>query len=60
MQKNCCCVAARATTFRRLWPMAYGLWCDVRRYSSATRLCGASGTAMAYGDLLWPMAYGAP
>eukprot|EP00966_Prymnesium_polylepis_P090606 2098107-Prymnesium_polylepis.1 len=25
-------------------PMAYGLWCAVRRYSSATRLCGASGT----------------
>eukprot|EP00966_Prymnesium_polylepis_P005592 128126-Prymnesium_polylepis.1 len=25
-----------------LWPTA--LWCAVRRYSSAMRLCGASGT----------------
>eukprot|EP00966_Prymnesium_polylepis_P140000 3234337-Prymnesium_polylepis.1 len=24
--------------------MAYGLWCAVRRYSDATRSCGASGT----------------
>eukprot|EP00966_Prymnesium_polylepis_P279560 6458241-Prymnesium_polylepis.1 len=24
--------------------VAYGLWCTVRRCSSATRLCGASGT----------------
>eukprot|EP00966_Prymnesium_polylepis_P224160 5185788-Prymnesium_polylepis.1 len=27
------------------WPMAYGLWCAVRRYSDATRSCGASGTS---------------
>eukprot|EP00966_Prymnesium_polylepis_P030870 718192-Prymnesium_polylepis.1 len=25
-------------------PVAYALWCAVRRYSSATWLCGASGT----------------
>eukprot|EP00966_Prymnesium_polylepis_P314493 7267243-Prymnesium_polylepis.1 len=24
--------------------LVYGLWCAARRYSSATRLCGASGT----------------
>eukprot|EP00966_Prymnesium_polylepis_P108142 2503813-Prymnesium_polylepis.1 len=24
--------------------MAYGLWCAVRRYTDATRSCGASGT----------------
>eukprot|EP00966_Prymnesium_polylepis_P186108 4313880-Prymnesium_polylepis.1 len=24
--------------------VAYGLWCAVRRYSSAMGLCGASGT----------------
>eukprot|EP00966_Prymnesium_polylepis_P335910 7391243-Prymnesium_polylepis.1 len=28
----------------RILPVAYGLWCAVRRHSSATRLCGASGT----------------
>eukprot|EP00966_Prymnesium_polylepis_P056665 1311135-Prymnesium_polylepis.1 len=27
------------------WGLSYGLWCFVRRYSSATRLCGASGTS---------------
>eukprot|EP00966_Prymnesium_polylepis_P079510 1842608-Prymnesium_polylepis.1 len=37
---------------RRL--MAYGLWCAVRRYSSATRLYGASGT----GRLILTVAYG--
>eukprot|EP00966_Prymnesium_polylepis_P284398 6570177-Prymnesium_polylepis.1 len=25
-------------------PMAYGVWCAIRRCSSATRLCGAFGT----------------
>eukprot|EP00966_Prymnesium_polylepis_P082731 1915615-Prymnesium_polylepis.1 len=41
-------VLGRQAVLRCLWhEVAYGLWCAVRRYSSATRLCGASG--------LWPM-----
>eukprot|EP00966_Prymnesium_polylepis_P059156 1371202-Prymnesium_polylepis.1 len=40
--------------------VAYGLWCAVRRCSSTTRLCGASGTGyVSLGGLIssgrWPM-----
>eukprot|EP00966_Prymnesium_polylepis_P294250 6795576-Prymnesium_polylepis.2 len=31
-------------TLPLVWPMPYGLWFAIRRYSSATRLYGASGT----------------
>eukprot|EP00966_Prymnesium_polylepis_P256104 5915937-Prymnesium_polylepis.1 len=31
------------SSFTKSSQVAYGLWCAVRRKSSATRLCGASG-----------------
>eukprot|EP00966_Prymnesium_polylepis_P061670 1431122-Prymnesium_polylepis.1 len=45
-------VLERYAALRCLWyeigvvemALAYGLWCAVRRYSDATRSCGASGT----------------
>eukprot|EP00966_Prymnesium_polylepis_P065422 1518599-Prymnesium_polylepis.1 len=33
------CPGCRKFGHRLLLHMAYGLWCAVRRYSSATRLC---------------------
>eukprot|EP00966_Prymnesium_polylepis_P120606 2786848-Prymnesium_polylepis.1 len=36
----CCCARMERNVTR--WPLAYGA--PLRRYSSATRLCGASGT----------------